>query len=444
MYILILVLLSIPIFFHNLSASSLSSWDEAWYAEISKQIINSGDFLVMRFGDKVFTDHPPAGFWIISIFQSIFGVNEFGSRVGSALFGILCILGIYLIGKKLFSKTAGFCAALAMLSAPWFVTRARSGNLDVFLVTFFVFTIYFALKANENKKYLPHLSIALALLFLTKTMVPFTVLPAVVLIFIGNKKIRLKDLIRPFSFFFVLVLPWVFANLAAKPDFVQRYFKIGLPGVKTETSIEENIRYVKEYLHNGIGKWFWPGILGALGGAFTFKKKFFVLILMVVSLVLPFAFSEKGHIWHMIPIYPFLLLLLFGFGDYIGKKILRFSLFVNIGMIVFTLWLFIPQARANWYNFIDIPGYISDEAILSRAASELPEDLFIDGDFIPAATFYSNKTAKNAHGNLQEFFDKNNEFLLITKEDRLKAEVTEGEYEIIKKDRDKVLVRAND
>lgn len=111
-------------------------------------------------------------------------------------------------------------------------------------------------------------------------------------------------------------------------------------------------------------------------------------------------------------------------------------------MIVFTLWLFIPQARANWYNFIDIPGYISDEAILSRAASELPGDLFIDGDFIPAATFYSNKTAKNAHGNLQEFFDKNNEFLLITKEDRLKAEVEEREYEIIKKDRDKVLVRA--
>lgn len=440
MFLLILIIASIPVFFYKLSQSSLNNWDEAWYAEIAKQIGISGDFLVMRFGGKVFTDHPPAGFWIISIFQSIFGVNEFGSRVGGAIFGVICILGVYFLGKKLFSSTVGFCASIAILSAPWFVLRARSGNLDVFLVAFFVWSIYFAFLSIENKKYLSHLSIVLSLLFLSKTMVPFAIIPSLILIFHGSR-VKVKHLARPIAFFFVFTLPWVIANFFAKPDFIARYLKIGLPGVKRTTAPIDNIAYVKEYLHNGIGKFFWPGILGAIGGALTFKKKFLVLFVLVVSLVLPFVFSEKGHIWHMIPIYPFLLLLLFGFGSFIGKKILKFSLFVNLGLIAFTLWIFIPQARANWYNFIDIPGYISDEAILSTKAGEYTEPLFIDGDFVPVATFYSNKVSvKKVLIPLPEFFENSKEFLLITHENKIKREVDSALYEVIAKDRDKVLV----
>lgn len=439
MYILILLLISAPIFFHRLAESSLTNWDEAWYAEIAKQIVLTGDFLVMRFGGNVFTDHPPAGFWFIAISQSIFGINELGTRVSGAVFGMICILGVYLLGKRLFSKTVGFCASLAMLSAPWFVLRARSGNLDVFLVTFFVWSIYLAFKATSEKKYLSHLSVSLALLFLSKTMIPFTILPALFLILYGDREIKIKDYFRPVGFFLAFTLPWVVLNFFAKPDFIQRYFKIGLPGVKTDNNPLENIDYVSNYLHYGIGKFFWPGVIGAIGGFVTLQKRFVVLFIMIITLLVPFVFSEKSHIWHMIPIYPFMFLLLFGFGEWIGKKILRFRLIVNVGMVAFTLLIFVPQARANWYNFIDTPAYISDEAILSKKAGEYEEPLFIDGDFVPVATFYSSKIVKNARGNLQEFFDANDNFLLITKEERLISEVKD-DYEVIARDRDKVLI----
>ena len=442
MYLIILTLIGLPFFFYKLGQSSLTNWDEAWYAEIAKQIGKSGDIFIMHFNGSIFTDHPPAGFWLIRFSQLLFGTNAFGSMAISAFFGLLGVIGVYLLGKKLFTKTVGFVAAIALLSAPWFLFRARSANLDVFLTTFFIYTIYFAVLANEQKKYLTHFFVTLTFLFLTKTMVPFTVLPALLIVFLGNKEIKGEDVPKPLLFFAILTGGWVLSNRGVKPDFLDRYFMIGLPGVKAEPNYLANIKLVKEYIHNGIGKWFWPGLIGVLGGIFTFQKRFLILSIISLSLALPFIFSERGHIWHMIPIYPFLLLSLFGLGYVILRKFLRIKILINLVLLGFCLFFFIPLARANWYNFVDIPAYISDEEILSTEARKYMEPLFIDDDFIPAAVFYSDKDVKKVDVTLQEFFEKNDKFLLITKEERiLNSGVNGDKYEILKKDRDKVLIR---
>jgi 4-amino-4-deoxy-L-arabinose transferase len=92
MGILILLIALTPFFFFKLGQTSLYSFDEAWYAEIAKQISLSKSFMVMHFNNQVFTDHPPAGFWLIALGQQLFGVNEFGSRIMSASFGLFGLL----------------------------------------------------------------------------------------------------------------------------------------------------------------------------------------------------------------------------------------------------------------------------------------------------------------------------------------------------------------
>ena len=191
---LVLIVISLPFFFYKLGQSSLVSWDEAWYAEIAKNINKTGNLFELYFNGSKYYDHPPFGFWMIALSQKIFGINEFGARAASAIFAIIAVIFLYLLGKEFFSKKVGFFSALALSSAPWFVYRARSGNLDIFLTALFVVTIYLAFKVANNKKYLLVFSLSLAFLFLTKTMVPFTIIPALIIIFFrsslfGKKKV---------------------------------------------------------------------------------------------------------------------------------------------------------------------------------------------------------------------------------------------------------------
>ena len=45
MRILLLFLPLLPLFFYKLGQSSLTSYDEAWYGSIAKQIIQNGDLI---------------------------------------------------------------------------------------------------------------------------------------------------------------------------------------------------------------------------------------------------------------------------------------------------------------------------------------------------------------------------------------------------------------
>ncbi len=444
MFVLLLIFISYPFLFYKLGSQSLVAWDEAWYAEIAKNIIKTGKFFALHFNGKPYFDHPPFGFWLIALGQKLFGINEIGVRLPSVLFGLMTVICTYYLGKKLFGRLAGFFAGAALISAPWFLSRSRSGNLDIFLTGLYVATIYFALISRENKKYLITFAVVLSLLFLTKTMVPFTILPAILLIFWKPKTIKLSDLYKPLLIFMLIIGFFTFKSYSLYGDlFIKNYLKIGLTGVKTNIDYLESFKLVKTYAHNGIGTWFRSSVLGLMLGLVLLKsKKFLVLFILIISILAPFIFSDKGHIWHMIPIYPFMLLGLFGFVSCFFEKY-RLNKFLKIGVMTsIFLILFIPQAKKNWREFIDIPAYISDEAILSREAGKYADDLILDDDFIPTAVYYSDKNVERTVTHLREYFDSDRKFIMIVRDYRLGAEnILPSEYEILKKDRDKLLIR---
>src|SRR3989344_7214231 len=181
--LILLIFLSAPLFFYKLGQSSLVSFDEAWYGDIARNIIKNKDLINLKFNGNAYLDHPPAGFWLIAASENFFGANEFGVRFAPSLSGLFCMLILYLLCNKLFSRSVGFAAALSLPSAFWFLFRARSGNLDVILTFFFLLTIYFSILASKEKKFLLPWSIALSYLILTKTLIPFTILPALLIIF---------------------------------------------------------------------------------------------------------------------------------------------------------------------------------------------------------------------------------------------------------------------
>jgi 4-amino-4-deoxy-L-arabinose transferase len=78
--IVFLLCFLLPFFFFNLGLSSLVSWDEAWYAEIARNIIKSGDIFNLTWNQMAYYDHPPVGFWLIAIGEILFGYSEFGYK----------------------------------------------------------------------------------------------------------------------------------------------------------------------------------------------------------------------------------------------------------------------------------------------------------------------------------------------------------------------------
>ncbi|MFA5932946.1 MAG: glycosyltransferase family 39 protein [Microgenomates group bacterium] len=443
--IVALLALSLPLFFYKLGQSSLENWDEAWYGEIAKNIFHSGDFLNLTFNGSPYFDHPPFVFWLMSLTYKIFGVSEFWTRFASAGAGFLCIVILYFLGKELFNRTVGFASAVALSSAIWFVYRARSGNLDVILTTLFVLTFYLAFKAVKNKKFLIPFSVSLSCLFLTKSMVPFTIILSLLLIFWGNKNYKIKEYVIPLLIFILSTGVWFIDQLINQPNFTGRYLSIGLPGLTTETSYLNNFNLAKGYLHSGIGKWFWPGVFSMFLGLFLFQKRFFVFSLFFLVFFIPLIFSTKGQIWHLIPLHPFLILMFFGASSFLLEKIIKNRILVTILLIGISFYFSFMQIRQIWFQFIDIPAFISDEAILSKEAGLYSDKFYIDGDFVPVAVFYSGREVEIIRYNgLKTIFSYNQPFLLITVKWRLdEANIPESRYRIIKTDRDKILIQGN-
>ncbi len=447
-----LLLLLSPLFFYKLGQSSLVSWDEAWYGEIARNILKSGDLFNLFWNGTKYYDHPPAGFWMIALSEKLLGISDFSVRFPAAVAGLLTLITTYFLGKTLFNRVVGFCAALALSSSFWFIARARSGNLDSFLVLFFLLTLYFAFRACQNRRFLIPFSISLGLLSLTKTLVPLTVIPPLIIIFWKSPRFRLNDFFYPVLIYVVIMAPWFLISYSHSDNFLQRYLMIGYPGADSRSSYSDNVKLTKEYIHNGIGRWFWLGTGGIIGGAFLLQRRFLILISFAVVFVLPFIFSSKGQIWHLLPLHPILILSFLGFTYVLMEKIIqlrpkvfnRNKVIISIVLLIGTSYIWFYQARQAWYQFIDIPAYISDEAILSKESQKYPGDLYIDGaDFGPTAVFYSEKKVyKVWEGGLQDTFKTVPQFVMITHQWRLDgSNIPAKAYRIIKKDRDKILIQ---
>lgn len=439
--IIFILLLSFPLFFYKLGESSLVSFDEAWYGDIARNILNSKDPINLVWNGHPYIDHPPAGFWLMALSEWIFGVNEFGVRFAPAFCGLLSMVVLYLLGKELFGRIVGFASALALPGAFWFLFRARSGNLDIILTFFFLLTLYLAIKASREKKFLLPWSVSLSFLFLTKTLIPLAIVPSLVIIF-WKIKYKTKDFLWPGLVFVSMAGGWFLINYITHPGFIQYYLSIGLPGIKGETNYLENFKRIKGLLHSGVGKWFWPGVASTGLGVLTRQKRFLILSLFLFTFFIPFIFSSKGQIWHLIPVYPILILSFFGMSYVILKKFAKSEFIILALFLILVGYVSFIQTGRSWYEFIDIPRFLSDEAILSREASKYPYKLYIDGDFLPAAIFYSGKKAEQVgRDKLGGLFKEGNMILVITYQYQLDGlNIKKSQYQVLKTDRDKMLI----
>lgn len=94
----------------------------------------------------------PLGYTHIYFFTHIFGINDFTLRFPSAIFGAAAIPLFYVTGKHLFNrKTAALATPLFVLS-PFHIDHSQQARFYAFFAFFSILTVYFLIRAMDEKK----------------------------------------------------------------------------------------------------------------------------------------------------------------------------------------------------------------------------------------------------------------------------------------------------
>ena len=161
-----------------------------------------------------FHDAPPLVFLVEHVFFKLFGDSITVARLPVVLFGLLSILGIFLLGRLIGGDSVGLMAAALMAVLNYHIWISRIGFLDGFLLPPIIFSIYFFIKAKDKPLNYLWWFTALAAGFLTKYTFIF-LLPAFgIIAFLYRRSIfKEKWFYLGLAVFFLLLSPLIIYNI---------------------------------------------------------------------------------------------------------------------------------------------------------------------------------------------------------------------------------------
>lgn len=148
--ILILILIYALLWFGTLDYRHLIPSDEGRYAEISREMLVTGDWVTPRYNGYKYFEKPPLQIWATATAFNLFGIGEWQARLWTALTGFLTILFIGFTGARIYNARAGWIAALVLASSPMWVIGGHINSLDMGLSAFLVAALCSLLLAQTS------------------------------------------------------------------------------------------------------------------------------------------------------------------------------------------------------------------------------------------------------------------------------------------------------
>ncbi|QWE10030.1 glycosyltransferase family 39 protein [Polynucleobacter sp. es-EL-1] len=149
--ILILVLIYGLLWFGTLNYRHLIPSDEGRYAEISREMLVTGDWVTPRYNGYKYFEKPPLQIWATATAFNLFGIGDWQARLWTALTGFLTILFVGFTGARIYNARAGWIAALVLASSPMWVIGGHINSLDMGLSAFLVAALCSLLLAQTSR-----------------------------------------------------------------------------------------------------------------------------------------------------------------------------------------------------------------------------------------------------------------------------------------------------
>lgn len=116
--------------------------DEPRFALVVRDMVATGEWLLPRVGGDVYADKPPLFFWLMGLALLATGSLRVAFLLPSVLSGLACLVMLYDLARRLWSRETGLAAALALLLTVQFVWQARQAQIDATLLFWCVLSLY--------------------------------------------------------------------------------------------------------------------------------------------------------------------------------------------------------------------------------------------------------------------------------------------------------------
>jgi hypothetical protein len=254
---LILLTVVLSVFFSLfLGSRPLNTPDEGRYSEISREMLQSGDYITPRVNGVKFLDKPPLFFWVQASAIKVFGINEWSLRSAPAFFAVLGCLFIFIAGRSCFDRRTGFIAAAILATCPIYFFTGHYVSTDMAVATFitgsfccFLMAIH-AESERRQQNLLLGLAVSAALATLTKGLIGLVIPGMVILLWSlwwGDWFwLRLRVLGLGSVIYMGLTLPWYYLAERASPGFLHYMFVFN-----------HFQRYVGSHFNNRFPVWFY-------------------------------------------------------------------------------------------------------------------------------------------------------------------------------------------
>jgi 4-amino-4-deoxy-L-arabinose transferase-like glycosyltransferase len=318
--VLFLVLAATLALLWKLGAGSLAAWDEAIYAQVSKEIVQGGDWLTLHWEYKPWFEKPPLFLWATALLYRFLGVNEFGARAASAFSGIALVAVTYLTGKLSYNERVGLLAATVLLTCYYFLSFSRFGTMEVMLALLIYLALYAYLRLREgDQKWWNMVWVCCALALMVKgaggLIAPATILLALMFDKRFMASLRSRHFWLGCSLAFMIVAPWhILMYVRYGGTFTDEY--VGYHVVARSTRTLEGHPTTFLYYFGKLVDGFFPWCLlvpfGIVSGVKEILKGqprsriFLIVSLLVFGL---YTLIPTRRPWYIVPVFPALSIL---------------------------------------------------------------------------------------------------------------------------------------
>ncbi|HXG11479.1 MAG TPA: glycosyltransferase [Gemmataceae bacterium] len=130
--LLLVLVAAVALFFCRLSCPLLEP-QEARYAEIPRQMLAAGSWVVPVLHGEPYWDKPPLLYWLVMASYSLFGVHDWAARLVPGAAGVFTVLLTYLWGCRAVGPRAGLAGALVLCLSARYVYLGRMLTMDTLL-----------------------------------------------------------------------------------------------------------------------------------------------------------------------------------------------------------------------------------------------------------------------------------------------------------------------
>lgn len=197
----------------------LFDWDEINFAEISREMLVSGNYSQPQMRFLPFWEKPPLFFWLQAGAMKLFGVNEWAARLPNAICGMVTLPLLFHIGRRLHNKRFGLIWALvyagSLLPGLYFQSGIIDPVFNLFIFTGIWFLLQYHWKRNQiagmvlKRKALVYLFFGASLLglaVLTKGPAAFAIVCLTLFVYWLTVRFRMFITVPHFLLFTAIVL----------------------------------------------------------------------------------------------------------------------------------------------------------------------------------------------------------------------------------------------